>query len=125
MKDGDYTNTYWNNNGKFQVEADIVTKLIPGFGEVPDGKGKNKCLERLRRASNAYYDVYNNGGGNRNADIRYYLKVGVREAGAWNIRQETIDTMDERMDKYIMDAYNEQKALVKIEPVGQMELELV
>jgi hypothetical protein len=124
MNDGDYTNTYWGDNGRFQKEYDEVSKLIPAVGEVEDGKGKNKCLERLRRVCNAYYDVYNNGCGNRNADIRYFLKVRIREASAYNIRQETIDTMEERIDKYIMDAYNEQIALAlgNINKVGQLEL---
>jgi hypothetical protein len=118
---GDYTNTYWNNKGRFQTEADIVIKLIPAMGAVPGGRGKNKCLERLRRAVNAYHDVYNNGGGNRNADIRYFLKVSIRDIRGCYMPQEAIDTMEEQMDKYIMEAYSEQTILGNINPVGQME----
>lgn len=124
---GDYTNTYWNHKGRFEKEGKIVQNLIPGVGEVPDGKGKNKCLERLRRAINAYHDVYNNGGGNRNDDIRYFLKVGIREIAGCYMSQSAIDTMEERMDKYIIDAYKEQMKLGKIrfkEVPGQRQLEL-
>jgi hypothetical protein len=122
MSDGDYTNTYWGDKGRCQKEYDVVSKLIPRAGKVSDGNGKNKCLERLRKAANAYYDVYNNGCGNRNADIRYFLKVGIRKASADSLAQDTIDTMDAQMDKIIMDAYSEQRTLGNIEPIGQLGL---
>ena len=51
-------NTYWNNNGKFQLIYDELSKLIPDEGKCPQDK---PALEKLRRAANMYYDLYNNG----------------------------------------------------------------
>jgi len=58
------SNTYWNGNGKFQDLADKLTGQIPMTGEA-----KDRHIERLRKAVNAYYDVYNNGGCNRGHSI--------------------------------------------------------
>lgn len=50
-------NTYWNNKGKYQKEADILHKeLVPIEGDASTLKG-----QLLRFASNVYYDHYNNG----------------------------------------------------------------
>ena len=57
--------SYWGSNGRYQSEADALTKLVPLEGEI---KG-NPTLERFRVACNNYYDVMNNGGGNRGRSI--------------------------------------------------------
>lgn len=56
----DLTGTYWYETGDMQIAADELAKLIPPYGRVanPDD---NPNLELYRRASNAYYDLYNNG----------------------------------------------------------------
>lgn len=50
---------YWNGNGKYQNEADKISKLIPDVGYT-----NNKYMNLFIIASNIYYDVYNNGGCN-------------------------------------------------------------
>jgi hypothetical protein len=53
--------TYWSNEGKYEKENDILWKLIPGTGSVSSPRGKNKNLEKYRRACKMYYDLNNNG----------------------------------------------------------------
>ena len=61
--------TYWNGNGTHQAIADELEKMIPTMGECED-----KRVEQFRKAANAYYDIYNNGGGNSaNRKVAYYF----------------------------------------------------
>lgn len=67
--------TYWANKGRYQDLANALNRLVPVEGEI---KGKdNKALEKFRRASNAYYDIFNNGGCNRAAQIRAIFGFGI------------------------------------------------
>lgn len=50
---------YWNKQGARQDLAEMVHELIPVEGECDE-----PYLEYIRRVSNWYYDVYNNGGCN-------------------------------------------------------------
>jgi len=56
--------TYWNHSGKHEHLADELRKLIPLEGSVANPR-KNPALEKFRKASNCYYDLYNNGLCNR------------------------------------------------------------
>ena len=56
-------NTYWNRTGNHQNLVESLNKLVPVMGEIKGSK--NYQLERFRKASNAYYDIFNNGGYNR------------------------------------------------------------
>ena len=60
--------TYWNNRGRYQDKASKLEALIPIMGEVENAEQRPE-LERFRTASNAYYDVFNNGGGNMQSEI--------------------------------------------------------
>lgn len=51
--------TYWNGNGEFQEEYNLLKKLVP-----PTGRAHTADGEAIRSISNIYYDLYNNGGGN-------------------------------------------------------------
>lgn len=51
----------WNGNSPMHDTVDALNKLLPSSGEVASSKGKNKALEKFRKAQNAYYDLYNNG----------------------------------------------------------------
>jgi len=51
--------SYWGQNGKYQKEADVLQKLVPAEGASPD-----LSVDLFRRASNLYYEIFNNGGGN-------------------------------------------------------------
>ena len=104
--------SYWSGEGKYQKQYDELQKLIPREGPVERGMCKHKIsLERLRKASNCYYDVFNNGGGNRDAstakffpgvlnEIRYCWKFHVK------VDWDHIGRMcDEKMDEIIAEAY--------------------
>lgn len=63
-------NTYWNRTGKYQKLVEQLNELIPDWGEIKGSK--NYQLERFRKASNAYYDIFNNGGGNRHTISKWF-----------------------------------------------------
>lgn len=67
-------NTYWNSKGTHQNLVEGLNKLVPASGEIKGSK--NKALERFRKASNAYYDIFNNGGCNRGGSIRGFFGFG-------------------------------------------------
>jgi hypothetical protein len=108
--------TYWNRTGTHQDLVEQLNKLIPVSGGV-EKPWKNKALERFRKASNAYYDIFNNGGINRGRSIgkifqgaMYYLSYhyGVRkELG--RINWDRIHQIAEpKMDAIILEAAKEQ-----------------
>lgn len=61
--------TYWSEDGAHQAKADVLEKMIPAEGEVPDAS-RNPALKRFRVASNIYYDLYNNGLANCTTEFR-------------------------------------------------------
>ena len=63
-------NSYWNHSGTYQAAAVELEQLIPAEGAVEDPRGANRALEKFRRAANCYYDLYNNGLGNRASEFR-------------------------------------------------------
>jgi hypothetical protein len=65
---------YWNNTGRFQSLANDLEKLIPSAGPVENAR-QNPKLERLRKIVNAYYDLLNNGGGNRSSWCQVYART--------------------------------------------------
>lgn len=104
--------SYWRGNGRLQSLADLLNELIPFEGPVcePD---KNPALERFRIASNAYYDLFNNGGGNRRSDVGRFFPGAIsyvrgdRYERAQNITEPV-------MDKIIAQAAIEQRILEKV-----------
>lgn len=69
--------TYWGNNGTHQALVEKLNALIPASGSVAR-PAKNKNLEKFRKASNAYYDIFNNGGMNRGISIAKIFGINVR-----------------------------------------------
>lgn len=60
MKTFDRFKTYWNGQGTYQAEHELLAKaLVPLAGKASTGDG-----EALRALSRIYHDMYNNGGGN-------------------------------------------------------------
>lgn len=116
---------YWNEQGTYQTIAEALQGLIPAIGEVPEGKTTNKALERFRRAQNCYYDLYNNGLGNRAREFSTLYRIaGVpreikerRNLGTM-LSLYTEIAIDNKMDGFILDAYREQVALGKMQPVN-------
>ena len=117
---------YWNEQGTYQTIAEALQGLVPAIGEVPEGKTTNKALERFRRAQNCYYDLYNNGLGNRAREFSTLFKIpGVPREIKQNygsnflVSSITEEAIDEKMDGFILNAYEEQWALGKMKPVSK------
>lgn len=105
------TATYWNSNGLHQHLADELTKLVPAMGEVPAG---NPMLEKFRKASNCYYDLYNNGLCNRAKE--FWRVFGIRSSEYKNhstrfprFHEELYELLEAKMEAIILDAVAEQK----------------
>lgn len=108
-------NAYWESNGSHQELADQLELLIPTSGSVEDVDG-NPELENFRRAGNAYYDIFNNGGGNRDDDITDFF--GPRAIALLSDHAEELTTefpaqklyriTEPRMDRIVLAAAKEQ-----------------
>lgn len=103
-------NTYWNNKGKYQELSKKLNELVPASGPVENARGKNKALERFRVASNAYYDIFNNGGGNRDSSIRRIFNVSRDESRSLrvDVMRSVFEKTEPVMDEIILAAAKEQ-----------------
>ena len=104
-------NSYWNNKGEHQGLVSTLHSLIPTMGPVENPR-KNKALEKFRRAQNCYYDLYNNGLGNRYAEfVRVY---GIRPSmyklyGEWgNYDRALYVAVEKKINEIILNAAREQ-----------------
>lgn len=106
-----YENTYWAGKGKHETEHSAVAKLIPPMDEVPNAD-RNPALEQYRVATNCYYDLYNNGLGNRNKEfIEIFGDFDGQiddEDPLHELTQEIIDGVENKMNEIILAAYAEQ-----------------
>ena len=116
-------NTYWAHNGRYQKFVPQLEALVPYEGSV-EKPHKNKMLEKFRKASNCYYDLYNNGLCNR---AREFARIfGIRSSDykyqkrTWNGRiwvkhsvfSDTIyRDLEPRMDQIVLAAAEEQKII--------------
>lgn len=98
-----YDKTYWGGKGKHEVLKAKLHTLIPFSGEVSEAD-KNPALEKFRRASNCYYDLYNNGLCNRGAE--FSMIFGFNGRGV--LTQETVNETEKAMNKIILAAAKEQ-----------------
>jgi len=127
--------TYWGNTGAHQELSAQLEKLIPISGAVSSPRSRNKKLEKFRQASNAYYDIFNNGGGNRRELIRRIFGVNMSEFvyrsrdrfGASHTNWTGIHRVVEPiMDRIILEASEEQKLILAqavkgLEIAGRLE----
>ena len=104
--------SYWNSNGTYQAQYEELFKLVPREGEVKKGMCKHVfSLERFRKACNSYYDIHNNGGGNRDASTARFFPGALSEIrNSWkygvSINWDYIDRIcEEKMDEIIREAY--------------------
>ena len=112
-------NTYWNNCGKYEAYANALRELVPDQGEA-----ECKHVDRFRRAANAYYDVYNNGGGNSvTRKVAYFFPrvMGILiEGRRWRRYRIDWDAVAEitepRMDEII------EKVAKKLGPINGVNL---
>lgn len=113
-------NTYWNKTGKYQELADQLREFIPAMGSVEHPR-KNPALEKFRKASNCYYDLYNNGLGNRNAEFRQIFGLAPSHYKHSFIRFKFSDDLYEevevKMNRIVLDAAIE-RGLVKQDEDG-------
>jgi hypothetical protein len=91
---GVMSNTYWNGNGTYQGIIDKLSEEIPMEGACED-----KAIDRLRKAINAYYDIYNNGGCNSVSRKVSYFFPGRCYRNDW----ESVEKITEpKMDDIIL-----------------------
>lgn len=73
-------NTYWNKQGRYQVEFDNFIGLMPLVGHSPVLAG-----ELIRAANRLAYDFYNNGmGNNTSGAINFLQKHGAVDPGVYD-----------------------------------------
>jgi hypothetical protein len=108
-------NTYWNRKGAHENLVAALNMRIPVMGEIAGSK--NRKLEKFRKASNAYYDIFNNGGCNRmqsiskifGTDATCHLRYRVSyRSPDWDAISEVVEP---KMDAIILDAAKEQGLL--------------
>jgi len=103
------TNSYWNGKGKYQELGDALQKLIPREGACESPRSKNKALDKYRRASNVYYDLFNNGLCNRKAEFkRMFPTVYVYSSYGMYNQIDNPERLEEAIDAIILKAAIEQ-----------------
>ena len=102
----------WGVNEGFKHLQEKLDELIPMMGRCEFPNSKNKALDKFRRASNAAYDLFNNGLGNQRALFKniYGWSVGVRETSyaqkmTWSHWE---DRVEEVLTPIILEAAKEQ-----------------
>ena len=98
--------TYWGEDGTYQDLSVKLHELVPSSGTV-DYPEQNPKLERFRKMSNAYYDLYNNGGTNTGRETAYYFPRTVTYAKQmrWD---RCYEITEPKMDRAILQAAKEQ-----------------
>lgn len=101
---------YWDNNGTHQALYEELNKLIPAMGEVPDHRGANRKLEKLRVAANCYYDLFNNGLCNRAPQFRRVFGFGGTVIANTRFERALPESrlLETKMDIIILEAAEEQ-----------------
>ncbi len=96
-------NTYWEEKGLHQEMANELNLLIPFMGSV-ENKRYRKKLERYRKAANAYYDIFNNGGYNMGREIgaTFGALSDLIKLEDWEAVYEIVEPI---MHKIIVEAY--------------------
>jgi hypothetical protein len=94
---------YWNGTGRFEDLGKRLDKMVPAQGECDKHHGR---LERYRKMCNAYYDLFNNGGGNNeHTRVSYYFPKAITLAKGNSPEWDLIYEVSElEMDKAILDA---------------------
>jgi hypothetical protein len=105
--------SYWNHSGLHQHLVDPLNELVPISGEVPN-KRKNPALEKFRKASNCYYDLFNNGLCNRAREFYGVFKIAsshYKRVGSYGDYSDRLyELVEEKMDEIIFAAAQEQLA---------------
>jgi hypothetical protein len=101
--------SYWAGNGKHQQYVDSLQLLVPTEGSVLQPY-RNKALEKFRKASNCYYDLYNNGLGNRAKSFAkvFGINTSYHRMGQYRFDQQLYVRTEAVMDEIILAAAKEQ-----------------
>lgn len=102
--------SYWNSRGRFLSQYKKLSERIPASGPCEDSCGKNRHLDRLRRAVNAYNDLFNNGLANRKGDFidLFGFNPDIRPDGGVVVNGALFRRTEPRMDRFIRLAAIEQ-----------------
>jgi hypothetical protein len=97
--------SYWEGTGTFEGLNKALGQMIPVAGPVNDPM-HNRALEKFRKASNCYYDLFNNGLCNRAAEFRRVFGFG----GTSIVKSNYVDIrgLENKMDEIILKAAREQ-----------------
>lgn len=99
--------TYWEGHGTLQKLYTKLQKLMPLENSVKHPR-KNKALEKLRKASNCYYDLFNNGLCNRATQFRQVFGFSGREIEKSLQYNLYCEPLENTMDDIILAAAKEQ-----------------
>lgn len=113
---------YWSSKGLFQHLVEPLQAKLPASGACSKPRSANKALDKFRRAGNAYYDIFNNGGCNRAGQIRNVFGIsmsnytfGGRHRGYRTNFDRIFNDIEPIMDGIILDAAFEQGLLLSTE----------
>jgi len=100
---------YWYGAGLYMDFAEQLNDLIPMQDGVPEPR-KNRALEKFRRATNIYYDLYNNGLMNRSGEFYQVFGFGAKnyKLGFGRYRPDLYFKIEEKMDEFVLAAAKEQ-----------------
>lgn len=97
--------TYWNNKGKYQAVYSNLHKLIPSSGAC---SSRDPKLERLRKAGNAYYQLFNNGNASMFSRIFGVSGRSVLDAACSSVETTPRHVVEKCLDEMILAAAHEQ-----------------
>ena len=107
---GNLFKSSWAINPGFKRLQEKLDELVPFSGRVPQGRSKNKALEKFRVASNLVYDLFNNGLMNRRNNFGSFFGWAPHTRGGMTSNQfETANRkLEPVMTRIIIDAAREQ-----------------
>ena len=88
--------TSWAVNEGFKNLQEKLDALVPFQGKVPQGRSKNKKLEKFRVAQNLIYDLFNNGLMNRRSHFTQFFGISVYTTGG--ISQHEFDNFNIKLE---------------------------
>ena len=107
---GNLFKSSWAINPGFKRLQEKLDELVPFSGRVPQGRSKNKALEKFRVASNLAYDLFNNGLGNRRSQFQGFFGWAPYTRGGMTNSQfeEAERKLEPVITRIIIDAAKEQ-----------------
>ncbi len=109
--------TYWCHAGRYEQAGKALRRLVPTEGSVDQPK-KNPRLEKFRKASNCYYDLYNNGLGNRAGE---FGKVFGIRSSMYKFR---VGRYDSRFDQHMYDLVEAEMSVIIAEAAAEQGIDL-